>query len=483
MRTQIMTVSSIAELLDKKIDLAIAVVSLGIKDSLAPFSLTNEETQRLIREAKRVSFDFYVGETFSFLTEKGWIGLVGARNASELDYRKIGTAVINLCQKQKAKHVAIFKEYSAIKIQHLTEGIALSDYTFDAHKTRKQTIYPEKLYILIRNTQSVHRGKQLASAVLAARDLANEHPGKCTPRYIAEKCQGVAEKYNFDCEIWTEKRLEKAGFNLLLAVGRGSVEPSYLIHMTYIGAGVTKKTLAYVGKGVTYDSGGYSLKIGSSLLNMHLDMGGAAAVFGAAIAIGKTKPRNVKVHFIIPVVENLISARAFKMNEIIRSLDNTSVEIQNTDAEGRLILADAITYANRLKPDEIIDLATLTGSCMNALGLEIAGVFSNNDKLATSFLESARITDEQMWQLPMSKRLKSSLNSSAADIRNIGSSYGGAIVAAFFLQHFAKKTPWLHIDIAGPAMTESSWEYINRGGTGFGVLALHHYASKNEISV
>jgi leucyl aminopeptidase len=274
----------------------------------------------------------------------------------------------------------------------------------------------------------------------------------------------------------TEAELEREGFGLLLAVGRGSDEPSRLIHLIYRGAGPITRRLALVGKGVTFDSGGYSLKPREAITGMHLDMGGAAAVLGAADAIGRLKPAGVEVHFVVPSVENMVNGKAYKLNEVFKGYGGQTVEILNTDAEGRLILADAISYIAGFKPDEIIDLATLTGACVVALGLETAGLFASDDEVAQRLLAAAARADESIWRMPLTERIEDQLKSDVADMKNIGSRWGGAISAALFLKRFVTPgTPWMHLDIAGPAMAEAEWEYINRGGTGFGVATLVEY--------
>ena len=263
-------------------------------------------------------------------------------------------------------------------------------------------------------------------------------------------------------------------------MGRGSDEPSRLIHLTYRGEGPIERRIALVGKGVTFDSGGYSLKPGDSIVGMHLDMGGAAAVLGTAEAIGRLRPKGIEVHFIVPSVENMVSGNAYRLNEVFTSYDGQTVEILNTDAEGRLILADALAYARSFEPDVIIDLATLTGACVVALGLETAGLFSNTNAFADELLAAADGADEALWRLPLAERLEEALKSDVADLKNVGPRWGGAISAALFLKRFVGTTKWAHIDLAGPAMAEREWEYINKGGTGFGVALLTEYLTRSE---
>lgn len=433
----------------------------------------------LIAEAKRVAFDGTLGEAVAIHTADGWFALVGAGPSPKAtDYRRVGARAVKLAGQFKVQTLLLTGAELGERARFAVEGMALTGYAFDRYKSEpEQTLRLERalIYVDAQEDARVTTGVELAASVNAARDLANEHPGRCTPRYIAHRCKDTAERYGFSIKIRNKKKLEKDGFGLILAVAQGSEEPPRFVHMTYTGEGEIKRRIVLVGKGVTYDSGGYSMKSPEAQLNMHLDMGGAAAVYGAAEAIGRLKPPGVEVHFLIPAVENLVSGSAYKLNEIVRSYNGKTVEIRNTDAEGRLILADALAYAQELGADEVIDLATLTGACVVALGTETAGVFSNDDAMAARVLAAAATADESMWRMPLTERIESQLRSDVADMKNIGSRWGGAISAALFLRKFAGEMPWTHIDIAGPAMTDAAWEYINQGGTGFGALALYEY--------
>lgn len=364
---------------------------------------------------------------------------------------------------------------------NLMEGAILSGYSFDGYKKEKTD--DEKAATLQRIVfdaptalkAALDRGQILANAVVYARNLANESPNVCTPRWLTEQGKTTAQNAGLQVEILDEDQLRARGFNLHLAVGKGSEEPPRLFHAIYRPEGNITHKIALVGKGVTFDSGGYSIKPASSMVDMHIDMGGGAAVLGAMKAIGAIKPQNVEVHFIVPTAENLVSGNAYKINDIIRGLNGTTVEIHNTDAEGRLLLADALTYATQQKVDRIIDCATLTGACVVALGEQTAGLFSPDDAFRQDLLQAAETADELLWPLPLVDRIAPSLKSRVADVKNIGSRWGGAISAALFLQKFVDDTPWAHIDLAGPAMAESAWEYICAGGTGYGVLLLTQY--------
>ena len=263
------------------------------------------------------------------------------------------------------------------------------------------------------------------------------------------------------------------GANSLLAVSYGSDQPPYLIRMTLKPKKKSSKVIALVGKGITFDSGGLSIKPASGMEDMKIDMAGAAAVLGAMQALSELNPK-VEVRAYIPTTENMTGGSATRPGEVAKAMSGKTIEILNTDAEGRLILADALCLAEKDGCDVIVDLATLTGACMVALGNDYAGLFSDDDKLVAALEVAATEAGERLWRLPLAKEYKKLIESSVADIKNTGGRYGGAITAALFLQEFItnKKTRWAHLDIAGPAATESEQGYIKRGGVGFGVRTL-----------
>jgi leucyl aminopeptidase len=438
--------------------------------------------EALVAEASRVCFDGELADSVTAQAGGVWYALIGAGPSPKpADYRRVGSKAVALARKAKVSSGALVGAKSAARARFSAEGAHLTGYAFDKYQAPTKSKSPrlKSFLVIASHDAAVRSGVDAAEAVCVARDLANEHPGTCTPNFLAQRAEEIATQYGFECKIRDEDELAAENFNLLLAVGRGSDEPSRLIHLTYRPEGEVKRTICLVGKGVTYDSGGYSIKPSPHQVNMHLDMGGSAAVLGAAEAVGRAKPPGVVVHFIVPTAENLVSGNAYKLNEIVTGYAGISVEVLNTDAEGRLILADALAYAVSLNPDEIIDLATLTGACVVALGNETAGVWSNDEEMAGRLLGAAEGADEAMWRMPLTERITDQLKSDFADTKNIGSRWGGAISAALFLRKFVGDTPWAHIDIAGPGMTEQSWEYINKGGTGFGVLALLEYCTRS----
>lgn len=271
-------------------------------------------------------------------------------------------------------------------------------------------------------------GQILAEATNYARDLANEPPNSMTPTALAEKAQELAQKYGLDIEILDENRMKELGMGAILAVAQGSTQPPKLIILRYRG-GKGKPTIAYIGKGLTFDSGGISIKPSENMRDMKFDMSGGAAVLGALKAIAELK-LDVNVLGVVPASENLPDGKAYKPGDVITCMSGKTVEIITTDAEGRMLLADAITYAKQLGADYLVDIATLTGSCVIALGIEITGLFGNNRKLIEEVLEASKSAGEKMWELPLEKDYMRQLKSDIADIENAGGRFGGAITGA-----------------------------------------------------
>lgn len=327
---------------------------------------------------------------------------------------------------------------------------------------------------------AVGRGAGLAAGVTLTKQLVAAPANVVTPTALAETAQGIAAAFpDCECEILEQADCEALGMGSFLAVGRGSAQPPKFIHLTYKPAGGSAvKKVCLVGKGITFDSGGYNIKAGagSMIALMKFDMGGSGTVLGAARAIAELKP-NVEVHFIVASCENMVSANAYRPGDIITASNGKTIEVGNTDAEGRLTLADALVFAEKLgSVDYIVDLATLTGAMIVSLGHDVAGLFSNNDGLAEALTASGKATGDSMWRLPLVESYREGLNSPLADMNNIGGKGAGAIIAALFLREFVdKKTPWAHIDIAGTA-----WSEKKGGATAFGVRALCHWVSSLE---
>ncbi|MBC8124035.1 MAG: leucyl aminopeptidase [Gemmatimonadaceae bacterium] len=319
---------------------------------------------------------------------------------------------------------------------------------------------------------AIGRADIIAEGTIFARELVSAPANYVTPPYLAEQAIAIAQAVDLSCEILEKEDCERLGMGAYLGVAQASDLPPKFIHLTYKPAdGKPRKRLAIIGKGLTFDSGGLSIKPAKGMELMKMDMGGAAATLGAAKVIGQLKP-DIEVHFIVAATENMISGRAMHPGDILKASNGKTIEVDNTDAEGRLTLADALVYAEKLNVDAIIDLATLTGACIVALGNDIAGIFSPNHELSQQIQTAGELAGEKYWQLPMEEGYFEGMKSMVADMRNTGSREGGAITAALFLKQFVEKTPWAHLDVAGPVWSEKQKGYLNKGGTGFGVRTL-----------
>ncbi len=401
--------------------------------------------------------------------------LVGVGAAADLkagSARKAGVLAIRTAKKLRASKIAISNlgGYES----ELVEGLELGNYHFDTHLTKEDDAFEGVVGVelLFPETTKIEHAKILADGINYARTLVNMPPNELYPESLAESARQIAKFGDLSCTIMEEKELEKKGFNLIMAVGKGSVNQPRLIHLVYKPEGAVNHVVGLVGKGVTFDTGGYNIKPGASMMNMHCDMGGSAAVLGAAKAIAGLRPENVEVHFIVPTAENAIANNAFKPNDIFRGYGGKTVEIHNTDAEGRLILADALAYAQEQGVETLIDLATLTGAAVVALGEHTTGLFSNDDDLVAKLQDAGVKSGEDLWRMPLTERLDAGLDTPFADMKNLGPRWGGAITAALFLKRWVNLDAWAHLDIAGPAFTESEDPLGPKGGTGHGVATL-----------
>jgi leucyl aminopeptidase len=319
-------------------------------------------------------------------------------------------------------------------------------------------------------TKGLRQGQAVAAGVALARECANRPGNHATPSHLAAEAKKLGKQHGFKVEIFERKQIEKIGMGSFLAVAQGSAEPPRFIVIHYQGAAKTQAPVVLVGKGITFDSGGISLKPGAEMDEMKFDMGGAASVLGAMRAIGELQPK-VNVVALIPSCENMPGSRAVKPGDVVTSLSGQTIEILNTDAEGRLILCDALTYAERFKPAAVIDVATLTGACVIALGHHNSGLFSSDDDLAGELLAASRSALDPAWRMPLDDEYDEGLKSHFADMANIGGRAGGAITAAKFLQRYAGKFPWAHLDIAGTAWKSGA----AKGATGRPVSLLTHF--------
>jgi leucyl aminopeptidase len=359
----------------------------------------------------------------------------------------------------------------------ITEGALLGLYSFTKYKKPEYENIEEMLMVVSEDEKipmlelAVRKGKLVAEAANLARDMGNEPANYMTPSQMAETAKEIASKCNLQIKVFDREDMEAMGMGALLGVAKGSNQPAKLIILSYKGDERSEKALGFLGKGITFDSGGISIKPSEGMADMKDDMAGAAAVMTALGAIAQLKPK-VNVTAIIPATENLPSGTALKPGDVLKAMNGKTIEVISTDAEGRLVLADALSYAQKLGLYPLIDLATLTGACRVALGMLYSGLFGNNQNLVDKILRAAERTGEKMWHMPMPEEYKEQIKSEIADVKNTGNRYGGAITAALFLAEFVDSTPWVHIDIAGPRLSNKESGYVVKGATGFGVRTL-----------
>lgn len=421
---------------------------------------------------------------------------VGVGEHKSFDASAVGSAVATaIREKDKLSSAALFvpdlckgcpcpeaPKAFLRKLQAVLETILVeinSDNRFKGTGSKNvKTSKLERLTIFIANMEgteaTVEAARRVASGVHLARELVNAPANYCTTVTLAKTAEVIAAEGGLDCKILGQAEAEALGMGCYLAVAKGSMYPPQFIHLTYKPAGTPKKKIAFIGKGLCFDSGGYNIKRAETSIHlMKFDMGGAAAVLGAAKAIASAKPADVEVHFISAAAENMVSSRAYRPGDVITASNGKTVEVGNTDAEGRLTLADALVYAEKLGVDAIVDVATLTGACIIALGESYAGLFSPDEQLADKILKCADRSCEKMWRMPFVPRYRELLESKCADLNNTATKGkgGGAITAAVFLKEFVDKTPWAHIDIAGPA-----WCFKSSSGTGYAVRTLVEFA-------
>lgn len=400
-------------------------------------------------------------------------------------FRKISGKGVNQCIK---KHMtqAVIAVPSAKKaglpefllIESMMEGAVLANHIFDFYKQEKKQTPLSTIDFLVSKTVS-QKYKALPEKIdiwcqgtILAREWVSKPPNEKRPEQLAEEFVREAQNVNLDVTVLDEKNLKAENFGAILAVARGSSSKPRMVILKYLNEKATK-TVALVGKGVTFDSGGINIKTTPHIRDMKTDMAGAATVAATLITMAKIRPR-INIIGLIPIVENMPSGDATRPGDVIRTYEGKTVEIGNTDAEGRLILADAMSYAvKKYSPDMMVDFATLTGACVIALGEKIAGVFSLDEQLAERLVDAGQRRNERCWKMPLPTDYKEYLKSDIADISNMSSStWGGAITAALFLSEFAGDTPWAHIDIAGPSAIKKKEDYCRPGGTGFGVRLL-----------
>ena len=371
-------------------------------------------------------------------------------------------------------------------LEAAAQGVFLGGYRFDKYldpeKLPQRTLGVASLHTTVpRKTAmaAIDRGLRVAKAIANARDLVNEPAGTLTPIVLTKRVVARSAEAGLHATVLGPDECRARGMGLFLAVAQGSNEEPRFVHLSWrpnhaVTENAATKCVVLVGKGVTFDSGGLSLKTTEGMLGMKSDMAGAAAVL-SAICIAAEENLPIEVHALAACTENMPSGAAYKLGDILRSMSGKTIEINNTDAEGRLTLADALTYGLGLRPDVMLDFATLTGACVVALGPHTAGVMTNDEGKRADWLAAAERAGEDMWPLPLPPRLQDQLKSELADFRNTGERWGGALTAGLFLREFVGTTPWIHVDLAGPATAEKEWGCFGKGATGFGVASIAEY--------
>ncbi|GLS26218.1 leucyl aminopeptidase [Marinibactrum halimedae] len=438
-----------------------------------------------------------VGKTTTLFSLNGIatpkIIIVGAGKTEGLspeDAKKLFSTIANNINTPTIKSVALYLDDLIINhrdqhwcAQHLAQAIAAASYRYDTTKSKKADKPALKSLLFNVPTAAVakkvqpflERGQSIGNGMNVTRELGNLPGNICTPAYLAKQARSMARgNPKLSVTILKEKEMRTLGMGALLSVSAGSEQEAHLIVMEYKGAAKSKPPHALVGKGITFDTGGISLKPGANMDEMKFDMCGAASVFGAMSAIVELEPA-INVVAIIAASENMPSGRATKPGDVVTSMSGQTIEILNTDAEGRLVLCDALSYAEKFKPASVIDVATLTGACMVALGKHLSGLYSNDDDLGNTLFELSQQCGDKAWRMPMGEEFQAQLDSNFADMANIGGPFGGSVTAACFLARFTQSMTWAHLDVAGTAWHSGA----KKGATGRPVPLLCEYLLSN----
>jgi len=409
------------------------------------------------------------------------LGLGEEKDAVEETFRKSASALIEKCSSLNVESMSVLMPED--KKSAFLEGIVLGSYSFAPYKTppKEKKRKLKEIAFIGPHLENLKQSEKILEAVFFARDLVIRNADEATPSFLAKAALSIHKDFPaVHVKVLGRNEIRKQKMGLLDAVSRGSVEEPKLITLAYRGDPKSKDVTALIGKGVTFDTGGLNLKATGSMETMRADMAGGAAAMGVIKALASLKVK-VNVTAVIPATENSIDSLSYKPGDVYKSLDGKTVEIGNTDAEGRLILADAITYAiTHFKPTRIIDLATLTGAIVIALGNEVSGLFCNDDKLAKSLMKAGDETHERLWRMPIYKDYRKALDSEVADIASTGGKAGGSVTAALFLQEFTQGIPWAHIDIAGTAALPAKKDYLPKHGTGVMVRLLTRFFQDHQ---
>ena len=458
---------------------------------LESFSATDKVLKGALEKAAETSgFEAKRGEILNYFPQNGflsqWIVALGLGKKSDFiadDLRRASGLFAGRMKKKIQSVAMILPDVKELPLtgelisQAIAEGLLLGSYEFDKYRTKEEKGERDLSTVIISNTggsavkQGIERAKIYAEGTILARDLVNEPAAIATPTYLADLALSIAKKdKNITCKVFGREEAEKMGMGAFLGIASASDTEPKFIHLEYNpGNQSGREKLAVIGKGITFDSGGINVKPGDHMQDMKMDMSGAAIVLGVFSVISRIKPK-FPVLGIIAATPNLISGKSIVPGDVVRALNGKTIEVLNTDAEGRVTMADSLSYAVNQKATRIIDFATLTGACMVALGTDITGLFSNNRDFAESIKRAAFEAGEKVWELPLEKDYKDMNKSEVADIANIPNSrYGGALTAALFLEEFVDGKAWAHMDIAGPAFSAKTNDTGPKGGTGHGV--------------
>jgi leucyl aminopeptidase len=479
-----------------------AVVLLLTKDDLEPAkgghhekvsNLFGEHKKQIEAALKAGNFD---GDKKNELTiysvgTHRVVFLVGIGDKSQLtneQIRRAAAASIKAARSAKAKSVVISTLESTVEqlsdyetVHSIVEGVKLGYYRFDKYLTQKKEKTEVETFMVALENVDATIGKKaardaeiLCEAVYLTRDLSNAPANEVYPEVLAQTASNMAKKFHVQARILDEKQIRKLKMGGLLAVNSGSARPPRFITLEYKGNSKSRDWYAIVGKGITFDSGGISIKPSAGMGEMKMDMAGAAAVIGTMQAVAALK-LPVNVVGIAPSTENLPSGSAYKPGDVVTTMSGITIEVDNTDAEGRIILSDGLYYAQRYRPKAIIDLATLTGAVVVALGMHATGMFGTSEEVMVQLKDAGEKTYERVWQMPIFEEYEKQIKSDIADVKNVGGRWAGAITAALFLKKFVGDYPWVHLDIAGTAMLEEATDYSPKGGSGVGVRLLTQF--------
>ena len=491
--------------------LAVFAVDIAIGSEAEPLPALLSTSDAVTDAAARVmasgEFKATLGETLLLHAPAGLkaerlllVGLGKAKSLSVDEVRKGGGAAVRAAKPRSLREMAIaFPEDHALSDEHLdelpctlmsralVEGATLADADYDTYKSDRKDLSLNTLSVIAKEEEKSTRteiqagfdeGVIVAEAQNFARSLVNEPGNVLTPTVLGERASAMCAEMGLKCEVYSTEKLHELKMGAFWAVAQGSVQPPALIVMTYEpklekgGASRNAPVMGLVGKGITFDTGGISIKPAEGMEKMKYDMAGAAAMIGAMRAIAQLKPK-VKVIGVVCSAENMPDGRAFKPGDVVTAMSGKTIEIVNTDAEGRLVLADGLHYAKTLGCTHLINAATLTGACVVALGNLNAGLFSNDDDTCEKFQSAMRSSGEKFWRLPCTDDYREQIKSQIADIRNTGGTrWGGAITAAMFLKEFVGETPWVHLDIAGAAWNEDAKPWLAKGPSGIGVRSI-----------